>query len=60
MRMFATFVCLPFITILCAMVTQDFFVGIVSTVTVTFFTYLLWDKFFEYREEEKRTNNGND
>lgn len=53
MRMLMTFVCLPFITILCAMITQDFFVGIVSTVTVTFFTYMLWDKFFEYREEEK-------
>ena len=47
MKMFMTFMCLPFITLILGLLTNDFHYSIVAIVLTTFLTYLFWDKWFE-------------
>lgn len=57
MRMFMTFMCLPFITIILGLLINDFHYSLVLIVLATFGTYLFWDKFFE--DTKKTASNSN-
>lgn len=52
MRMFMTFACLPYTTIILGTLINDFHISILAIILVTFASYMLWDKFFEQKKTE--------
>lgn len=52
MRMFMTFACLPFTTIILGTLINDFHISILAIILVTFASHMFWDKFFEQKKTE--------
>ncbi|MGW7932596.1 hypothetical protein ACWEWU_13175 [Staphylococcus xylosus] len=57
MRMFMTFMCLPFITLILGLLINDFHYALVAVVLAIYLTYLFWDKWFDaIKKTAKRSN----
>lgn len=53
MRTFLTLITMPFTTLAVALIFNDFYIGTVLAVGLSFASYMFWDKFVEYMEVEK-------
>ncbi|MGO1357266.1 hypothetical protein [Alkalibacterium gilvum] len=51
-----TFLTIPFTTLPIALITNDFFIGMVLSVLASYGVYMFWDAFFD---EKKTESNGN-
>ncbi|WP_323702060.1 hypothetical protein P3T86_09940 [Staphylococcus nepalensis] len=55
-KIIMTFLTMPFTTLPIALITNDFFIGMVLSVLVSYGMYMFWDAFFD---EKKTESNGN-
>lgn len=53
MRTFLTLITMPFTTLAVALIFNDFYIGTVLAVGLSFASYMFWDKFVEYMEVGK-------
>jgi len=52
-----TFLTIPFTTLPIALITNDFFIGMVLSVLASFGVYMFWDVFFDtIKKTAKRSN----
>lgn len=56
MRMFMTFACMPFTTIILGTSINDFHISIIAILLATFASYMFWDKFFEQKKTESNSH----
>lgn len=56
MRMFMTFACMPFTTVILGTLINDFHISIIAIILMTFASYMFWDKFFEQKKTESNSN----
>ncbi|WP_210139219.1 hypothetical protein [Staphylococcus sp. GDY8P120P] len=48
-----TFLTIPFITLPIALITNDFFIGMVLSVLASYGIYMFWDAFFDTIKKEE-------
>ncbi|MEY8603573.1 hypothetical protein AALK46_07585 [Staphylococcus nepalensis] len=51
-----TIITMPFTTLPIALITNDFYVGIVLSVLASYGMYMLWDAFFDEKKTESKGN----
>lgn len=56
MRMFMTFMCMPFTTLIVGVSFRDFHIGIAVSILLSFLTYMFWDEFFDKKKTETCAN----
>lgn len=49
-----TIITMPFTTLPIALITNDFYVGIVLSVLTSYGMYMLWDAFFDEKKTESK------
>ncbi|SUM69877.1 hypothetical protein [Staphylococcus nepalensis] len=55
-KIIMTFLTIPFTTLPIALITNDFYIGMVLSVLASYGVYMFWDAFFD---EKKTESNGN-
>lgn len=53
-KIIMTFLTIPFTTLPIALITNDFFIGMVLSVLASYGVYMLWDAFFDEKKTESK------
>ena len=55
-KIIMTFLTIPFTTLPIALITNDFYIGMVLSVLASYGMYMLWDAFFDEKKTESKGN----
>ncbi|WP_435373525.1 hypothetical protein WKW47_07135 [Staphylococcus nepalensis] len=55
-KIIMTFLTIPFTTLPIALITNDFYIGMVLSVLASYGIYMLWDAFFDEKKTESKGN----
>ncbi|WP_217983429.1 hypothetical protein [Staphylococcus nepalensis] len=55
-KIIMTFLTIPFTTLPIALITNDFYIGMVLSVLASYGVYMLWDAFFDEKKTESKGN----